>query len=112
MLPVPQDEPSSIGEIRGGTEIAPGVSIDFGFPVALVRLRRNEVLGAPVPETPVDEHCDPSSGEDDVYPPSLVVGDREINAVPKTMSMEQATDKQLGLRVTTSIGAHRQSRCI
>ena len=94
VLPCPDDDPSRLSETSLGPAVAIDVGIELGAPPVGVRPRGDGVFAAAVPEAPVDEHGDASSGEGDVGP----AGDGcHVDAVAETAAMQLATERQFGL---------------
>jgi hypothetical protein len=61
MVPDPDCEPARRGEMGVGVAVTTGDATELQTPPAGVGLGKMAVLGAGVPETPVDEHGDPSA---------------------------------------------------
>jgi hypothetical protein len=72
VLPNPDGEPARRGELRVGVTIATGDATKLQAPPAGVGLGEVAVLGAGVPEAPVDEHRDPRAAQQDVDTPTPV----------------------------------------
>ncbi len=60
-----------------------------------------------MPEAPVDKHGDPFAGEHDVWAyPSAGQVDAVVHTVAEPCSMKSGTQRELGLRVPTTVRLH------
>ena len=66
MLPKAQHQPTSRSQNLIVATVAAQVSSKLLFPVMVVALRHASMVGAPMPEAPVDEDCDLLTAEHDV----------------------------------------------
>lgn len=113
MLPEPQDSPPFLLESPGRVEIPLAVSLDLRTPVGSICPRRDEVLGAAVPETTVDEHCDPPPGKHDVGSSAAVRSERRVvDAVAEACGMEESPDGELRTSVSADVALHRRARSL
>lgn len=108
MLPEAEDQPASLCELRGCLAVPCPVAVDLGLPVVSIGHRCDEVLGAAVPEAPVDEDSDPKPCEHDGSP-SAQSGSiwRVVDAEAKSGGMEEPSQSDLRLGVPSSVAEHR-----
>jgi hypothetical protein len=72
VLPNPDGEPTRRGELGVGIAVATSDATELQAPPAGVGLGEVAVLGAGVPEAPIDEHGDPRAAQQDVDAPTTV----------------------------------------
>ena len=102
------ENPPPLGLGHGGRlRVALTILHQLRLPVVGVRDRDRPVLGAPVPEAPVDENGQAPPGEDDVRPAPLIAPRREIDAVPVAARVQEPADRHLGLGVPAPVRPHR-----
>ena len=101
------ENPPPLGLGHGGRlRVALTILRQLRLPVVGVRDRDRPVLGAPVPEAPVDENGQAPPGEDDVRPAPLIAPRREIDAVPVAARVQKPADRHLGLGVPAPVRPH------
>lgn len=111
MLPDANDLPAS--SAKGGvvSTVSRDVARDLRVPVVAVRRRLGAVLGAGMPEAPINEHSDPTSPKDDVRTAPTVGLGSDIDAKAQTTAVESGTERSLRSRVDTSVSHHDCADC-
>ncbi|SMY11420.1 hypothetical protein BJEO58_01005 [Brevibacterium jeotgali] len=110
VLPEAHYSPTGIPKVGSRLCITATVLLDLRSPVVGVRLGRNEVFGATMPETSIHEHRDAGASEDDVRSSPPVLTRSKVSPVAQTPRMEDSPDPQLRLGITAPIRLHRQPR--
>lgn len=83
------------------------VTFDLWLPVRLVRCRDVAMLGAAVPEAPVDEDREQTLAENDVRASLAAVGNYElIHPEAQALSMKKGSDLALRTSVSPPICTH------
>lgn len=106
MLPDSDDRPARVGKRLVGRAVAPDVGVEFPSPPVSVRLGGRSVFGAAVPETAINEHGYPRSGEYDVWSDSAHLGEGHVYAVSESSAVEFASDGHFGGCVHVPYPAH------
>lgn len=108
VLPDADDAPSFAAQGFTDDSVAIHVAAKLRCPVPLVRRRLTAVLRAHVPEASVDEHRDLARCEHDVrldtHP--VIEPEKKIFSVPVAKLVQCLPEPDLGLRVSSSVGAH------
>lgn len=100
MLPCSNDSPTGFTEVCIRSPITSDVRLDLRSPPVGVGFGPCHVLGTPVPEAPVEKHCDPGTREDDVRPPTPLRRKRgATDEEPEAAAMQFPTNCYLQLRV-------------
>jgi hypothetical protein len=107
MLPVAEDRPSRGFQLTHGVKVALLVRGDLVSPKFCMRLRRDKVCGAPVPEAAIDEDNESCAGERYVGSPAPVDHEWSVNEIPKSSSVEKLANSNLRLGVLATVGSHR-----
>jgi hypothetical protein len=113
MFPMAQDRPSGGAQKSRVSSVALDVARELCAPVMRVSVRWPPVLGASVPETPVDEHYDALRSEDDVRRDANAVDfQRRVLPKPQSSLVKQRPNDPLGARVSPAVPTHlcRNSR--
>lgn len=83
------------------------VLLNLRQPIVRVGLWYSLVLGAAMPEAPVNKYCEPSSGECNIRPSlDLFQPDQKVNPKPKASSVEQPSNLDLRQRIAAAISTH------
>lgn len=106
VLPEAEDLPAASRELCIHTTVPPNVSVQLLRPPLLVRLRPGCVFGAAMPETTVDEDSHVQLPPHDVSLASEVGFRSAVDAIADTTRMQNFSDMQLRLSVTTTLATH------
>lgn len=98
--------PTGFLQTYSGLCVSASVRLDLRSPVVNVRLGRDEVGGAPVPEAPGHKNRDPHLREVDVGSSSPIFTRRKVRAVAQAMRVEYSSDPQFGPRVSPPVRPH------
>lgn len=93
VLPHPDHQPPVRRELTIVSRISLPVRFELGSPPVGVGLRRDRVVGATVPEAPVDLHRDSSTPENDVRPTGQVP---DVDPEPKSTPVELPSYRNFG----------------
>lgn len=102
VLPEAQWHPADLSEVSISVEVASAVRGELLLPPGCVRLRCNPVLGAAMPEAPIDEHRHPCWSEEDVSTSSGHLRKRGVHPVAKSSAMQDPPEGELRLGVATA----------
>jgi len=107
VLPYPDDGPSSGSQSLVGSSVTFDIAPQLGCPVRLVDGWLAAVLGADMPEAPVDEHCDAAAREHQVWAHSKSLEQhRVVLAEPQTLAVERTAQGYLRLGVNPADRPH------
>jgi hypothetical protein len=96
VLPDPDGEPASPGELSVGVAVATGDAAKLQTPPVDVGLGEVAVLGAGVPEAPIDEHGDPRAAQQYVDAPTPVPARHgPVDDEPQAASVQGAAQRDL-----------------
>lgn len=110
MFPDSVDCPSRLGEFMVVSSVAIDVRLELLLPPSSVRRRSRCVLGAAVPEAPVDEHDQSVAREDDVRSAAESDDRGVVYTEASATLVELSSQRELRAGVAASIGAHRRAR--
>jgi hypothetical protein len=108
VLPEPEDRPAESSEVVVRLTVPRDVLRELLGPPAAVRHRGSPVLGAGVPEAPVDEHRQATPGERDVGASTSHPGQGQVHAKPKTSPVQLTPERHLGRSITSGLSGHAQ----
>lgn len=107
MLPEAQHLPAGILESCSLFSVPDDVALKFHGPVVIVDVWLVTVLGATVPEAPVDEDCDFLSSECDIRPEQLAIDpDGVVLPEPVSESMKSRAEFNFRFGVFPADGGH------
>lgn len=110
VLPRTHHGPAAGAEFGVVSRISRAVLLDFRRPVFGVRRRRERpVLGAPVPEAPVDKERESLLGEDHVWSDrtcGTLGPDGKVDPEPQTFRVKPGTNGSLETRVASAVRRH------
>jgi len=106
VLPHTHSFPAGVGQQLIRLSIALTVPPDLLSPVRGVRLSNRVVVGAPVPETPIDEHCDLRTGKDEIRSSSHASNRTAVDVVPHAKRVNNPAQRELRACIAPSVPPH------
>ena len=103
MFPCSKHEPAALGKQAVTAGVALPIGGDLGLPPVGVRLRRDGVHGATVPETAVHLHGEPGTREDDVGPTGQVLN---VHSEAQPPTVEFSPQREFGPCTGGSLPGH------
>lgn len=110
MLPDTNTDPAGFCQSFIGVAVAGTVRGDLVRPKPGVRRRDRVMIGAAVPEAPVQEDCDPSGGEDQVSGPPKARQGSAGHSVAQAEGVHRRPEREFRLGVASTIGLHARTR--
>ena len=106
MLPEPEHRITQVFESLGRFDVSALVSPDLREPELCAGLRLNEMFGAAVPETAINEDEQTRTCEGDVGATPTIEGQRLADPESQSTGMQNRSKSELRLGVSTAICLH------
>lgn len=106
MLPETQHDPTLLLKDDSSAFVSSPIRLELLSPPSTVPLRKRSVDGAAMPETTVDEDCDPCLLEDDVRPGAHPGNRLTIDSITQTPSVNDLAECNLRGRVAPPRALH------
>ncbi len=106
MFPNPNHFPAYLTQHHIISRVATAVGCDLVQPPLTVRLGNHEMLGAPMPEAAIHEHCNLHSHKNNVRTAGQVT---PVSAETNTAPVEFPAQGSLWLGVANRLGLHRSA---
>lgn len=106
MLPDPDTQPSCLGEECVNLPVPIDVALELRSPVIRVGLWIRRVIGAAVPEAPIDEDGDTSAPKDEIGSSPDRFQGSSGDPISKALAVEYAAKREFRGRVARSVSLH------